>query len=57
MHCQIKRINLIEQRRDIVHNLELNVGRAFRFAEFAAQTFARAVAQVIKVVIKVSEVK
>ena len=57
MHRQIKRINLIQQRCDIVNNLELNVGRALRFAKFPAQTFSRAVAQVAEVVLEISEVE
>src|SRR6266513_1695917 len=57
VHRQIKGINLIQQRRDIVNNLQLNVGRALRFAKFPAQTFPRAVAQVAEVIIEVSEVK
>ena len=57
VYRQIKWINLVQQRRNIVNNLKLNVGRTLRFAKFPPQAFSRAVAQVTEVVIEISEVK
>src|SRR5207237_9748281 len=37
---EIKRINRVNVRRDIVHDFHLDFGRSFRFPELSAQTLA-----------------
>src|SRR5262245_39463963 len=42
---QIQRIDFVDQRRDIVHNLQLNLWCALRFPKFSTQIFARCLAE------------
>src|SRR5438128_1699614 len=57
MHRQVKGIDLVEMRGDVANDFELDFGCALGFAKLPPQTLARAVAQMRKVIVKVTKVK
>src|SRR5438874_10572256 len=54
MHLKIERINFIDLRCDIADDFHIDLRRAFRFSEFAAQTFASRVAERFQVFVEIA---
>src|SRR5437773_2631939 len=53
VHCQIQRMNFIDERRYILHNLHLDFRRPLRFAEFPTQIFPARLAECAKIFIPI----
>src|SRR5207248_11516357 len=57
MHRQIKGIDLVQMRGDVVNDFELDFGGALGLAKLPPQTLARAITQMREVIFKVAKVK
>ena len=57
MHRQVKGIDLVKMRGNVAKDFELDFGCALGFAKFPPQTLARAIAQMRKVIVKITKVE